>query len=388
MAEELVRITRAREEFLIETEGDTDDYSLRRKVFRVFEDAAETKRLSTGATTPITTAGGDGLLGPAATTNGSNGGSVITDRGERSSFDLEAFLRLSRRFFWRLRAMDYCEHVPRNLIWCGFLRIQWYRGRRSDEDPPPIRVGLVVHPRGWTLQDIRLFRNATRGSFPRGGARTERAAETQSERQTQTQTQRPTIDALVVPHRFLPVGRRGRLVGITQSDRELLRQVSERLERSLLVARFSCTITSSGREYSTTTAPTSSGDTTTSTAGGESVTAKIANRQGQFTVKAMSFAQAQQRLDAAFRGRLEPGGLLSEVKDEMVLNDSSVLSVNNDNNSGEIDNITNDRNSLLCSWSHEFLWEDSENFVAETSSALQDTMNEYDKIVREARQSV
>ena len=68
--------------------------------------------------------------------------------------------------------------------------------------------------------------------------------------------------------------------------------------------------------------------------------------------------------------------------------DSSVLSVNNDNNSGEIDNITNDRNSLLCSWSHEFLWEDSENFVAETSSALQDTMNEYDKLVREARQSV
>jgi hypothetical protein len=102
------------------------------------------------------------------------------------------------------------------------------------------------------------------------------------------------------------------------------------------------------------------------------------NHGGQFTVKLMGFAQAQRKLNGVFRRGYEPGGIpLSDEKEGMFLHPAS--GGNGDGDGNEL-GVDHDRNSLLCCWNHEFLWEDSRSFRMETSYALRDTMKEYDRL--------
>jgi len=261
--------------------------------------------------------------------------------------------------------MDYCERVPYNLIWCGVLQIRDGRrpptlctrtmAERQEDDDRLIRVVLVVHPRRWSMKEIRLWRNAT----------TTALADKSTTRQCSTAGIHPTIKLDVIPHNFLPVGpNRGRLVGVTKSDRRSLRRISKRLDENELVARYASMITSTN----------SSSNTPVDSTGG-----------GQFVVKLTSFAQAQRKLDTIFSVTREPGGIpLSEEKDGMILNHHHQHHKNDEKYGDDDDDryaYNDDQNSLLCCWNHEFLWENSRSFQMQTSYALRDTMQEYDKIV-------
>lgn len=341
MVGEILRIIRRRRALLTE-EGNFDfhsdqRYCLRRQVFRAFEEAIATPSPSDEAA------------------------SDREHRGEHKSnsdilFNLECFLRFSRRIFGTLSAMDYCERVPCNLIWCGFLRI---REGGIANDSEPIKVALVVHPRRWSMKEIRLWRNATTWSPSSGAGALEEG--------------QPTVKATVIPHNFLPVGpNRGRLVGLTEYDRIALRVVSDRLNRSELVGRFSCMSASvSAKDVASNAEDGAVADISDRNAG--------RNHSGQFTVKLMGFAQAQRKLNTVFRRGYEPGGIpLSDEKEGMVLRPASSDIASTD---GDDLGVDHDRNSLLCCWNHEFLWEDSRSFRMETSYALRDTMKEYDKLM-------
>jgi len=395
MVEEILQIIRYRKSLLLTiedrnntTNSDTNDndttthesdyhdhcYRLRRQVFRGFEEAAETTTTTTTTTTRTTEYE---TRGEAASTtvsvtetdqaiesNNSNDNDNDNDnQGEKFSgqrFSFTEFLRLSRRVFATLSAMDYCERVPHNLVWSGFLNI-----RDIDNLEKTIRVMLVVDPRRWSMKEIRLWRNAATISG-RSGVVTSTSTDHKQE---------PTIRAQVIPHNFLPVGpNRGRLVGVTKSDRATLRKISDGLNLSGLVGRYSCTISNTKTDTNTTANGNHNNDTTNNNDSNHSI--------GQFTVKLVAFDFAQQKLDSVFRGR-EPGGIvLGEEKKAMKLD----LESNKCEGVGDDDGYTHeqyckdvnsDNNSLLCCWSHEFLWEDSRLFRMETSLALRDAMSEY-----------
>ena len=356
MVEEIFQIIQRRRAVLLEEEGhqttvDNEHYCLRRQVFQAFEEAISTQSPSDA------TNGGD--ASQAKNTGGND--EIVEQKGSEIRgnndpfFNFDGFLTFSRRIFGNLLAMDYCERVPQNLVWCGFLRVdcgflrihenQFGGTNLQGNDLEPIKVALVVHPRRRSMKEIRLWRNATTSSLSSCTGIASRSVE-ESQKQ-------PTMKANVIPHNFLPVGpTRGRLVGLTESDRRSLRKISDGLNRSEMVGRFSC------------------------------VTASVVDRNtgrnngGQFTVKLTSFAQAQRKLNTVFRNGYEPGGIpLSDEKESMVLH--SLGGANCNGNCNE----DHDHNSLLCCWNHEFLWEDSRSFRLETSYALRDTMNEYDRLV-------
>ena len=319
------------------TKDDKQRYCLRRQVFHAFEEAISIQ-LPLDSTSE----------GPQDKLKGN-----VDD----PSFNFKGFLRFSRRIFGDLLAMNYCETVPHNLLWSGFLRIHDTQlgGMNASE---PIKVALVVHPRRWSMKEIRLWRNAT-------------TSVVEERRNSQ-----PTFKANVIPHNFLPVGpNRGRLVGLTKSDQKSLRDISDRLNQSELVGRFSCMIASAATKEAVTTVSGS-----TPTAVGISHRNTDQPRGGQFTVKLMGFAQAQNKLNTVFREK-EPGGIpLSDEKENMVLH--SVGGANYNSNNNDHIAINDDRNSLLCCWNHEFLWEDSRSFRIETSHALRDTMKDYNRIIQ------
>mmetsp|Transcript_12037 Transcript_12037/g.12941 ORF Transcript_12037/g.12941 Transcript_12037/m.12941 type:complete len:377 (-) Transcript_12037:754-1884(-) len=375
MMQDMIQVIQYRRSLLVEERDSCDDdnndinndngdqcYLIRRQVFKSFEDTAS-----------IPVACIDEQQNTISLNN-----SNIEDDYTYDSSDSENkhnchgsvrlkfvnFLRFSRRFFGNLSAMDYCERVPYNLIWCGVLQIR--DGRRPptlctrttaerQEDDRLIRVVLVVHPRRWSMKEIRLWRNAT----------TTALADKSTTRQCSTAGIHPTIKLDVIPHNFLPVGpNRGRLVGVTKSDRRSLRRISKRLDENELVARYASMITSTN----------SSSNTPVDSTGG-----------GQFVVKLTSFAQAQRKLDTIFSVTREPGGIpLSEEKDGMILNHHHQHHKNDEKYGDDDDDryaYNDDQNSLLCCWNHEFLWENSRSFQMQTSYALRDTMQEYDKIV-------
>ena len=360
MVEEILRIIKCRQALLTEErsyESTTDNqrYCLRSQVFQAFKEATVTR--SSGDTA----SGGEVQAKKA---NGSNGTEteqsfrVEANENGDGFFNFHGFLYLSQQIFGRLSAVDYCERVPHNLIWCGFLRLCNRHHGEMASDQEPIKVALVVHPRRWSRKEIRLWRNATTWSSSSSGSSTSR-------RSSAAESRRPTVKANIIPHNFLPVGpNRGRLVGLTESDRRSLREISDELNRSEMVGRFSCMIASVA-DRDGTAAATSISDHN----GPE-------NHGGQFTVKLMGFAQAQSKLNTVFRRGYEPGGIaLRDEKDGMVLHNP----VRSDDNG---DCVDHDRNSLLCCWSHEFLWEVSNAFRMETSYALRDTMKEYDRLVQ------
>jgi hypothetical protein len=282
------------------------------------------------------------------------------DRNERiSSFSLRNFLRLSRHIFGNLSAIDYCENVPSNLIWCGILQ---FRNKGYEKKEEKIQVVLVTHPRRWSVEQIRLWRNAT----------TTMATTTSSSKTTMMHNNETTAAAItvdVIPYNFVPVGpRRGRLVGVTKSDRRSLRQLSQKLDETELVGRFACKNT--GRR---------------STNNNNDI------RGGSFNVKLISFAQGQRKLDNTFRQGREPGGIpLNEEKISMTLRQKSKTHHHTENtllqdNDDDPDDATdNDRNTLLCCWDHDISWDEEENFtsirIAETPLTLRDTMREYNKL--------
>jgi hypothetical protein len=359
MVEEILQIIRRRRGLLTEEEGtfensgiDNERYGLHRQVFQAFEEAINES--------PADTASSDSE--PDKNIAGSDESTTHQehqDKNNDSFFNFKEFLRFSRRTFGNLSAMDYCERVPHNLIWCGYLRVvdrQQWTTDQSEDQQQPIKVALVVHPRRWSMKEIRLWRNATTWSTSR---RSGPVAENKS--------RQPTVKATVIPHNFLPVGpNRGRFVGFAESDRMSLRKISDRLNQSELVGRFSCMIAS--------VAPPD----VTNTDAGAATNAGFYDHGGQFTVKLMNFAQAQRRMNGVFRQGYEPGGIpLSDEKAGMVLHPASGC---NDSGSGNEMGVDHDRNSLLCCWNHEFLWEDSRAFRMETSYALRDTMKEYDRL--------
>lgn len=342
MVEEIFQVIRRRRTLLMEEEdeyfGTTKDsqrYCLRRQIFQAFEDAISKE------STVDDTGGND-----ASPVKNSNKNIEIRDKevscndiegNTDSVFDFGSFLRFSQRIFGHLMALDYCENVPHNLVWCGYLRISHSHlgGMNASE---PIKVVLVVHPRRWSMKEIRLWRNATAWSLSNSSEEERRKS--------------PTVKANVIPHNFLPVGpNRGRLVALTKSGRKYLREIADGLNRSGQVGRFSCT--------------TVSGIATAETAD--------PSRGGQFTVKLMGFDQAERKLGTVFRRGYEPGGIpLSEEKESMILHSAG------NHDAG----INHDRNSLLCCWNHEFLWENSKSFRIETTYALRDTMKEFDRLTQ------
>jgi hypothetical protein len=380
MVEEILRIIRRRrglltEEGNFENNIENDRYGLRREVFQAFEVAI--------TESPADAASSDAEPAKNMIDGSSENVTNQENRDENKSnddpfFNFKEFLNFSRRIFGNLSAMDYCERVPHNLIWCGYLRIidrqQWTMAK--GEDQQPIKVALVVHPRRWSMKEIRLWRNATTWSPSSCVSTTARRSTPVSE----SKSRQPTVKAKVIPHNFLPVGpNRGRLVGLTESDRRSLREISDGLNQSELVGRFSCMIASVATR-----------DVTTAEAGGGGAAAADAdaasfydrntdqNHGGQFTVKLMGFAQAQRKLNGVFRRGYEPGGIpLSDEKEGMFLHPAS--GGNGDGDGNEL-GVDHDRNSLLCCWNHEFLWEDSRSFRMETSYALRDTMKEYDRL--------
>jgi len=367
MVEEIIRIIRCRRALLTEEESyerttDNQRYCLRRQVFQAFEEAIVTQ--SSGDTA----SGGEVQAKKANGSDGTETGQSLRIEANENGdgfFNFQGFLHLSQRTFGRLLAVDYCERVPHNLIWCGFLRLCNRHHGEMASDQEPIKVALVVHPRRWSMKEIRLWRNATTWSSSSSGPSTSR-------RSSVTERRRPTVKANIIPHNFLPVGpNRGRLVGLTESDRRSLREISDELNRSELVGRFSCMIASVADRDGTAT-------NTKSVAAAPSISDHNGpeNHGGQFTVKLMGFAQAQRKLTTVLRRGYEPGGIaLRDEKDGMVLH-NPVRSYGNG------DCVNHDRNSLLCCWNHEFLWEDSRAFRMETSYALRDTMKEYDRLVQ------
>ena len=360
MVEEIHQIIQRRralltEEWISENSTNNEYYYLRRKVFQAFEEAIASQPT---ATTPI-----EDSLQPS-NFNGSNKNTTDQEALDETKikkdqlFDFGRFLVLSRGIFGSLSAIDYCERVPHNLIWCGILRINdRQRGMMiQTDDLEPIKVALVVHPRRWSMKEIRLWRNATTWSSSSGPTR--------SNVSFTAERRLPTVKADVIPHNFLPVGpNRGRLVGLTESDRSSLREIAGGLNRSDLVGRFSCMIASIAirDEDNTAVGPAAA-----------RISDNVTNRNhgGQFTVKLMGFDQAQRKLNTVFRRGYEPGGIpLSEEKNGMVLH-------------GPVVGEDHDRNSLLCCWNHEFLWEDPRPFRMETSYAMRDTMKEYDRLTQ------
>lgn len=282
-----------------------------------------------------------------------------------SSFSFRNFLRLSRQIFGNLSAIDYCENVPSNLIWCGILQ---FRNKGYEKKEGKIQVVLVTHPRRWSVEQIRLWRNATTA--------TTMTTSTSSSKTTMMHNNETTAAAItvdVIPYNFVPVGpRRGRLVGVTKSDRRSLRDLSQKLDETELVGRFACKNT--GRR---------------STNNNNDI------RGGSFNVKLISFAQGQRKLDNTFRQGREPGSIpLNEEKNSMTLSQKSkthyhtentLLQDDDDDDDDDPDDATdNDRNSLLCCWDHDISWDEEENSrsirIAETPLALRDTMREYNKL--------
>ncbi|VEU44760.1 unnamed protein product [Pseudo-nitzschia multistriata] len=362
MVEEILQVARYRRAKLTEdgaggndedeNENQTDShrFRLRSRVFMAFEEAAETKKAT----------GND-----ADRCGGSGEKLGVSERDTEHHFNLAEFLRLSRRTFASLSAMDYCETVAQNLIWTGVVTI-----RGVDHRKTTIWAVLVVDPWRWSMKEIRLWRNA---STSRASACSTSAA----------QTGPPAIEARVVPHNFLPVGpNRGRLVGVTEADRIALGRISADLSESGLVARFSCVTTNTGAALT--------GNAITDTNSDH----RNANSGGQFTVKLMAFDQAQEKLDTVFRRGREPGGIpLSDEKKGMSLDldrhrkkalggAKQQRYPQVDTNNSCIDygsdlELNHDDHSLLCCWSHEFLWEESRNFAVETSHALRYLANDY-----------
>jgi len=348
MVEEILHVARYRRALLTEEEDRceaNESYCLRRQVFRVFEDAISMRH------------GGDETKSDQENQNECK----VND--EHTHFDFGNFLCFSRRIFGNLSAMDYCERVPYNLVWCGILQIEIsQQGGTSDpsKDPQPIKVALVVHPRRWSMKEIRLWRNATT-RIPSSSVTATKNHHVVAE------GKQPTFKANVAPFDFLPVGPyRGRLVGLTASDRGALRKISDYLDRTDLVGTFTCTISSIAAKDATNIAagdPPGIADHNTGRIHG-----------GQFTVKLMGFDQAQRKIDTTFPHGFEPGGMsLSEEKNGMNLRPSE------DANS---DCVDYNRSSLLCCWNHEYLWEDFNSFRMETSYALRDTMKDYDRLVQ------
>ena len=283
-----------------------------------------------------------------------------------SSFSFLNFLRLSRQIFGNLSAIDYCENVPSNLIWCGILQ---FRSKGYGNKEGKIQVVLVTHPRRWSVEQTRLWRNATTTMTT---TTTTSSSKTTMMHNNETTAAAITVD--VIPYNFVPVGpRRGRLVGVTKSDRRSLRQLSQRLDETELVGRFACT--NSGRRSAH----------------------NHDDSRGGFNVKLISFAQGQRKLDHTFRQGREPGGIpLNEEKIRMTLRQKSKTHHHTENtllqdddddddpNDATDDATDNDRNSLLCCWDHDISWDEEENSrsirIAETPLALRDTMREYNKL--------
>eukprot|EP00531_Pseudo-nitzschia_arenysensis_P015224 CAMPEP_0116121502 /NCGR_PEP_ID=MMETSP0329-20121206/3731_1 /TAXON_ID=697910 /ORGANISM="Pseudo-nitzschia arenysensis, Strain B593" /LENGTH=359 /DNA_ID=CAMNT_0003615319 /DNA_START=212 /DNA_END=1288 /DNA_ORIENTATION=- len=331
MVEEIFHMIRRRRTLLTEEEdekcegtNDSQRYCLRRQVFQAFEDAISNQSTADETDSDDSSAEKKADKIDKAETNTVSEYELEDDSD--SSFDFGGFLRFSRRIFGNLMALDYCENVPPNLIWCGYLRISHSQlaGMNYSE---PIKVALVVHPRRWSMKEIRLWRNATTFSMSKSANEEE-------------PIKPPTVKANVIPHNFQPVGpNRGRLIGLTESGRRTLRELADGLNRSGMVARFSNTTVSSIPSSTT------------------------ADLGRQFTVKLVAFDQAERKLETIFRRGYEPGGIpLREEKESMVLH--STGDVNCDSISSDA-GINDDSNSLLCCWNHEFLWEDSKSFRME-----------------------
>ncbi|OEU21378.1 hypothetical protein FRACYDRAFT_235002 [Fragilariopsis cylindrus CCMP1102] len=181
-----------------------------------------------------------------------------------------------RLIFGNLSAIDYCENVPSNLIWCGILQ---FRSKGYGNKEGKIQVVLVTHPRRWSVEQTRLWRNATTTMTT---TTTTSSSKTTMMHNNETTAAAITVD--VIPYNFVPVGpRRGRLVGVTKSDRRSLRQLSQELDETELVGRFACT--NSGRRSAH----------------------NHNDIRGGFNVKLISFAQGQRQLDHMFRQGREPG---------------------------------------------------------------------------------
>jgi hypothetical protein len=326
-------------------------YYARRLVFRAFEEA-------------ITAINVDD--------DGDNNNDDDDDNNELiSSFSFRNFLRLSRQIFGNLTAIEYCENVPSNLIWCGILQF-CNKGYIKKEEK--IQVVLVTHPRRWSVEQTRLWRNATATRTTTSASRTTAMIHNNERTTTTAVAEVASITVDVIPYNFVPVGpRRGRLVGVTKSDRRSLRQLSQKLDETELVGRFACKNT--GRRS------TNNNDNSNIRDG------------GSFNVKLISFAQGQRKLDNTFRQGREPGGIpLNEEKSSMTLRQKlkphhhteNTLLQDDDHDDDPDDATDNDRNSLLCCWDHDISWDEEENSrsirIAETPLALRDTMREYNKL--------
>lgn len=347
MVEEIFQIIRRRRTLLTEEDdndkldstNDNQRYCLRRQVFQAFEDAISKQSTVDDTDSDDSSQEQKSDKIDNVEINGVSHNQLVHNND--SSFDFGEFLRFSSRIFGNLMALEYCENVPHNLIWCGYLRISHSQlaGMNYSE---PIKVALVVHPRRWSMKEIRLWRNATTFSMS-NSAHEEECLNP------------PTVKATVIPHNFLAVGpNRGRLVGLTETGRRFLHELADGMNRSGQVARFSCSTVSSIPSSAT------------------------ADRGRQFTVKLVAFDQAERKLGTVFRRGYEPGGIpLGVEKESMVLH--SIGGANCDSNSSYA-GINHDSNSLLCCWNHEFLWEDSKSFRMETTHAMRDTMNEFNRL--------
>jgi hypothetical protein len=126
-------------------------------------------------------------------------------------------------------------------------------------------------------------------------------------------------------YNFAPIDPRGRIVGVTSADRQILKRIAQRMERDNLVGTLS---TSQRRRNSTSP--------------GEG---------GEFILRIISFSQAEQRLERSFGNGSRYVQSLKEERDVMVpMKSTTAMPIL------DVSTMNDDECSLLCCWEYETSW--------------------------------
>jgi hypothetical protein len=212
------------------------------------------------------------------------------------------------QLFHNLFAIDYCEQIPMNLIWCGKLQFKDPSALRPFHSSSAllddeVQVMLTSSPLQWNTDHLSTWCSIMDGLDNHSSV----ASHDRHEITLQN-------------YNFVPIHPRARIVGFTSADRQTLRRISLRMERDNLVG----TLAARSRRH---------------------------HDGGDFILRIVSFSQAEERLERLFNGSSRVKTLKHE-KMRMV----PMTSRTTDGSMMDVD----DRNSLLCCWEHESSWDNNQ----------------------------